>query len=163
VSPARLLLLALAASSSLPACAYRLGPAAPLAGASTVAIPVFENRTYRRGVEMDLARLVSSELLGRSRLRLVETGADLVVDGAIVTVEESVLSEAEDQVIRESSVLVTVEFTVRDGRTGEPVVPVQKVTERESFVPGIGESIRTARAEALKRLAADIVDRLEAR
>jgi hypothetical protein len=155
------LLAGLAALSA--GCNYRLGPAPPVANAVTVSIPVFENRTYRRGVETDLSRLVSSELITRSRLRLVETGADLVVDGAIVAVDENVLSEAEDQVTRESSVLVTVEFSVRDGRTGEPIVPVQKVTERESFVPSIGESIRSARAEALRRLAADIVDRLEAK
>jgi len=162
VSPRALLLAALAALA-LPGCGYRLGPPPPLRGASSVAIPVFENRTYRRGVETDLARLVASDLISRSRLTLVETGADLVVDGVIVAMEENVLSEAEQEVVRESSILVTVEFTVRDGRTGEVVVPVQRVTERESFVPGIGESIRSARAEALKRLASDIVDRLEAR
>jgi len=151
-------------AAALPAaCGYRLGPAAPLAGATTVAMPVFENRTFRRGVETDLARLLSSELIGRSRLRLVETGADLVVDGVIVAVEESVHSEREREVVRESSVLVTVEFSVRDGRTGEPVVPVQRLTEREPFVPAIGESLRSARAETLRRLASDIVDRLEAK
>jgi hypothetical protein len=148
---------------ALAGCGYRLGPTEPVGGAATVAVPVFDNRTFRRGVETDLSRLVSSELITRSRLRLVETGADLVVDGAICFIDENVLSEAEDQVVRESSVLVTVEFCIRDGRTGEPVVPIQRVTERESFVPGIGESIRSARAEALRRIAADIVDRLEAK
>lgn len=154
------LLLLLAAAA--PACGYSLGPAAPLAGAATVEIPVFDNRTYRRGVETDLARQVAAALASRSRIRLVDSGGDLVVEGAIVAIQEMLLSESEGQNIRESAVLVTAEVVVRDGRTGEPVVKLRRITERESFVPGIGESLRSARIEALKRLAEDVVDLLEA-
>jgi hypothetical protein len=127
-----------------------------------VRIPVFENRTWRRDVESDLARQVAAALASRSRLVPVDAGGDLVVEGAIVGVREQVLSEAEDQAIRESAVFVTVEVVVKDGRTGLPVVKLRRITERESFVPGIGESLRTARIEALKRIAADVVDLLEA-
>jgi hypothetical protein len=130
-------------------------------GALTVSVPVFDNRTFRRGVETDLTRWIAAEIQARSRLRIVETAADLVVEGSIVEIAEIPLSEKEGQQIRESSVLVTVEFTVRDGRTGDPVVRRRKVTERESFVPEIGESLRTARAEALKRIASGVADALE--
>jgi hypothetical protein len=153
------LLLAAAAAS----CGYRLGAVAPIGGAGTVQIPVFENRTFRRGVESDLARQIAAAVASRSRLRLVDAGGDLVVDGSIIDIKETVLTERENENIRESAVLVVAEVTVRDGRTGEPVVKLRKITERESFVPGIGESLRTARVEALKRLAADVVDLLEAR
>ncbi len=159
---AALVLLPLLAAGAA-SCGYRLGSVAPVGGAETVQIPVFENRTYRRGVESDLARQVAAALSSRSRLRLVDAGGDLVVEGSIIDIREWVLTEKEDEQIRESSVLVTAEVTVRDGRTGEPVVKLRKITERESFVPGIGESLRTARVEALKRLAADVVDLLEAR
>ena len=156
---AAILLLAAAAAS----CGYRLGPAAPVVpGAATVRIPVFENRTYRRGVETDLARQIAAILASRSRLRPVDEGGDLVVEGVLVEIKEDLLSSMEDQVIRESSIIVTAEVTVRDGRTGEAIVKVRKITERESFVPGIGESLRSARVEALRRLAEDVVDLLEA-
>lgn len=159
IRPAALLLLALASA----ACGYRLGPAAPVvAGAATVRIPLFENRTFRRGVETDLARQIAAALASRSRLRPVDEGGDLVVEGVLVEMKEDLLSSMEDQEIRESSLLVAAEVTVRDGRTGEALVKVRKITERESFVPGIGESLRTARIEALKRLAEDVVDLLEA-
>jgi len=154
------LLLLLAAAPA--ACGYRLGPAPPLAGATTVRIPVFENRTWRRGVETDLARQVAAAVASRSRLRLVDAGGDLVVEGSITDIKETVLSEREGENIRESAVLVTAEVVVRDGRTGEPLVKLRKITERESFVPGIGETLRSARIEALKRLAADVADLLEA-
>jgi hypothetical protein len=153
-----LLLLAGAAA----ACGYTVGPAAPLAGALTVRIPVFENRTYRRGVETDLARQIAAVLASRSTIRAVDEGGDLVVEGTLVEIREDLLSAKEGQVVRESALFVSAEVTVRDGRTGEPVVKQRRLTERESFVPGIGESLRTARIEALKRLAEDVVDLLEA-
>lgn len=143
-------------------CGYRLGPGDPVAGARTVALPVFDNRTFRRGVELDLARVLASEVHARTRLSVVDAGADLVVRGVITAIDEDVLSQRIGEVIRESAVLVTVEVTVVDGRTGETLVPRTLITERESFVPAIGESLRSARAETLRRLAADVVDRLEA-
>lgn len=152
---AALLLLAAAAG-----CGYSLGPPAPALDARTVALPVFENRTFRRGVEADLARALVAEVQSRTRLRVVESGADLVLEGTIVAVDEILLSQGEDQTVRESTVLVTVEVLLVDGRTGEPVRPRERITERESFVPGLGESLRSARTEALRRLAADLVDRL---
>ncbi len=126
-------------------------------------VPVFENRTFRRGVESDLERQIAAAVASRSLLRLVDAGGDLVVEGAIIDIKETVLSERENEVIRESAVLVTAEVTVKDGRTGESLVKLRRITERESFVPTIGESLRSSRAEALKRLAADIVDLLEAK
>ncbi len=159
---ARAAILALLAAASA-ACGYRLGPAAPVVpGAATVRIPLFENRTYRRGVETDLARQIAAVLASRSRLRPVDEGGDLVVEGTLIEIKEDLLSSKEDQEVRESAIFVTAEVTVRDGRTGEALVKVRKITERESFVPGIGETLRSARAEALKRLAEDIVDLLEA-
>jgi len=160
-APLRAALLVLLGAAAA-ACGYRLGPAAPVAGAGTVRIPVFENRTYRRGVETDLARQITASLSSRSRLRLVDEGGDLVVEGTIVEIREDLLSAKENEVVRESALFVTAEVTVRDGRTGDAVVKLRRITERESFVPGIGETLRSARVEALKRLAEDVVDLLEA-
>ncbi|MHC4923915.1 MAG: LPS assembly lipoprotein LptE [Planctomycetota bacterium] len=144
-------------------CGYRFGPAPVVNDARSVALPLFENRTFRRGVETDLGRLLVTEVKSRTALVIGHEGsADLVVKGAIVNIEEKVMSQDKDQVIRESSIIVTAEVNVLDGRTGEPVVPRMRLTEREPFVPRIGESVRSARIEALKRLASDVVDRLEA-
>lgn len=154
------LLLAAAASLAAAGCGWTLGPPEPIRGARTIALPVFENRTYRRGVETDLARALVAEVQSRTRMRILEAGADLVLEGTITNIEEILLSEGEDQAIWESTLLVTVEVLLRDGRTGEPIRPRERYSERESFVPGIGEGVRSARTEALRRLAADIVDGL---
>ena len=108
------LLVALAVSS----CGYTLGPSAPLRGAQTVAIPVFENQTFRRGVEADVTKAVVSEVHARTPMRVVEHGADLVVRGTITKIEEDTVSLQGSQVIRESSLLVSGHVTVIDGRTG---------------------------------------------
>jgi len=133
----------LLAAVLLAGCGYSLGPGRPVQGAATVTIPVFGNRTYRRGVETDLARLLVSEIHSRTTLRVVDAGGDLVVEGTIVNADEVLLSQGEDQTVRESTVLVTVDILVRDRRTGELVRPRQRLTERESFVPVIGESVPT--------------------
>ena len=159
-APPLLALLLLAAA--LASCGYSVGPLQPANDARSIALPLFDNRTYRRGVETDLGRALASEVHSRTRLRIVETGADLILEGTIVEIREILLSQAEKEVTRESTVLVTVEFVVKDGRTGQPLAPRDKISEREAFVPGIGESLLTARGEALRRLAADLVDRLEA-
>jgi len=154
--------LLLAAAAALASCGYSLGPPGPVRGARTISLPVFENRTYRRGLEADLARAVLAEVQSRTRLRVVETGADVVLEGTITACDEILLSRGEDQTIRESTVLLTVEILLRDGRTGGALRPRDRISERESFVPSVGESLRSARAEAFRRLAADIVDRLAA-
>ena len=54
-----------------------------------------------------------------------------------------------------------LEFEVTDARTGKPVVARRRVTERESFVPAVNESVRTAREEAGRALAERIVRQME--
>lgn len=156
----RFAVLLLVLISIFAGCGYRVGMGQPVAGANTVALPIFDNRTWRPGVELDLARMVAAEVHARTPLRILDDGADIIVEGSILSIDESVHSLREGQRIRESSVLVTVEVTLKDGRTGENLRRPFRRTEREPFVPTIGESLRTARAEALRRLAANIVDEL---
>jgi len=152
-----------AAALAAAGCGYALGPARVATDAETISLPVFDNRTFRKGVELDLARLLLSEVHARTGLRVVPEGGDLVVRGTLVAIDEDVLSLREGQRIRESADLVTAEVEIEDARHGTTLLRRTRTTERESFVPSLGESLRSARAEALRRLASDIVDRLEKR
>jgi outer membrane lipopolysaccharide assembly protein LptE/RlpB len=151
--------LALAAA----ACGYSTGSLAPQ-GRRTIAVPVFENPTRRHDLEWELTRAVVEEIHSRTNLLVVDPNdsPDLVLKGALVEVDEDVLSHADDQRIRESAYFLTAEVEVLDGRTGATVVKKGRVTERESFVPALGEDVRTAREEAGRALAERIVQRLEA-
>jgi hypothetical protein len=154
--------LAAALAVLLCGCGYSTGTLVP-AGYHTIAVPVFDNTTQRHDLEYELTRQVVEEIHSRTSLRVVGPGdsPDLVLNATLVDAEEDVLSHLDRQRIRESAYFVTADVEVVDGHTGKPVVKKGRVTERESYVPQIGESVRTAREEAGRTLAERIVERLE--
>ena len=153
------LLLVLA---SLAGCGYATGTLVP-AGYRTISVPVFDNTTRRHDLEFEVTRAVVEEIHARTGLHVVAAGdsPDLVMSGKLVDVDEDVLSHMDRQRIRESVVYLTAEVEVTDARTGKPVVARRRVTERESFVPAVNESVRTAREEAGRALAERIVRQME--
>lgn len=146
----------------LAGCGYSTGSLAP-AGYRTIAVPVFDNTTRRHDLEYELTRQVVEEIHSRTALRVVSPSdsPDLVLNATLVDADEEVLSHLDRQRIRESAYFLTAEVEVVDARTGKPVVKKGRVTERESYVPSIGEDVRTAREEAGRTLAERIVQRLE--
>lgn len=129
----------------------------------TVAIPIFANDTRRHDLEIEVTRAVVEEMQARTHLRVVPEGdsPDLVMRGTLQEVDEQGVSRRKFQRIREQDVFVTAEVRVEDRRTGKDVVPKRLVTEREAFVPVIGEDVRTAREEAVRALAERVVRTLE--
>lgn len=146
----------------LTACGYTTGSLVP-AGYKTIAVPVFDNTTRRHDLEFELTRAVVEEIHSRTGLHVVSPSdsPDLVLRGKLVEAEEEVLSTEDDQRIRESAYFLTAEVEVVEAKSGKSVVKKDRVTERESFVPKVGEDVRTAREEAGRALAERIVQRLE--
>jgi hypothetical protein len=155
--------LALAAALLLAGCGYTTGSLVP-AGYRTIAVPVFDNPTRRHDLEWEVTQAVVEEIQSRTGLRVVDPSdsPDLLLRGSLVEVDEDVLSHRERQRIRESAYFLTAEVEVVEASTGRTVVKKDRVTERESFVPAVGEDVRTARGEANRALAERIVRRLEA-
>ena len=153
--------LALAAAA-LAGCGYSTGTLVP-GGYRTIAVPVFDNTTRRHDLEFELTRAVVEEIHSRTDLRVVapSDSPDLLLTGKLVDASEEVLSTEDYQRIRESTYFLTAEIEVVDTHSGKKVVKSERVTERESFVPKIGENVRTAREEAGRALAERIVERLE--
>jgi outer membrane lipopolysaccharide assembly protein LptE/RlpB len=141
-------------------CGYSAGQVAGGDGRS-ISVPMFVNTTFRRDLERDLTRFVREEIRNRSGYRVSGENPDLVLTGKIVSISEDVLSERTRGQIRESSVLVEVEITVVDARTGKTVVPTRTIAERQSFVPVKNESIRTAEIEAMRSISERIVYSLD--
>lgn len=132
-------------------------------GYRTVAIPVFANATDRHDLEIEVTRAVVEEMQARTHLRVVPEGdsPDLVLRGTLEEVDEQGVSRRKYQRIREQDVFVTAEVVVEDPRSGKTVVAKRRVTEREAFVPVVGEDVRTAREEAVRALAERVVRTLE--
>ncbi len=145
---------------SLAACGYAAGPLVP-EGVQTVAVPVFDNDTFRREIEVELTRHVARELGARTSLRVIgdPASADLVIRGRIAAFSERVLADRERNEVTESSVVIEV-VVVLENRTAGTTRSVTLST-REPYSTIKGQSLASARAEAFENLAEKVVHALE--
>jgi len=142
-------------------CSYTSKPMRP-ANLRTIHLPIFDNRTFRRGLEFSLTEAIKTELLHKSDFRLADRDrADTELTGEIVEVREGVLMEDLNDDIVETSVTVTVDIVWRDLRTGRILLKRQGVTDTAEFIVLRGENIGTATEEAFRDIAERIVDLLE--
>lgn len=155
--------LAVAAAGATAGCGYSTRALVP-DEYRTIAVPVFGNDTRRHDLEIELTRSVVEEIQARTHLRIVreDQEPDLVLRGRIDDIDEETLSRRQFQRVREGAYFLTAAIDVTDRRAGREIVTDEKVHERASYVPDLGESVRTARAESVKALAERIVRTLEA-
>ena len=128
----------------------------------TIYVPVFDNRTFRRGSEFDLTRAIKTEILHKSDLRIASRHrADSELIGEIVEIDESVLLEDLNDDIVASGVTVTVNIVWRDLRTGRTLLDIKGVSDGAQFIVLRGENVGSATEEAFRDLAEQIVRLLE--
>jgi hypothetical protein len=158
MNAARLVLVASFAIGS--GCGYSAGPLTRHAE-RRVHLPMFENRTFYRDLEIDLTRQVEKELASRPGISIVPLErADIVLAGAIVGFDQHVLSEDPQDRVRESSVTTHIRMEVRDPQSGT-VRRFYELTDRAEFLTQRGETLSSAAAESFFDLARRIVDGLE--
>ena len=168
------LLLLLPVLLTLPlvtACGYRVegdrsqsaldGGALPL-----VAVEPFDlEKTYRRGIEVTLTRLVNDELRARTpRAAVSPEDADWILSGIVTRWDKRVLSEDSQDVVREAVALISVEVSLKEVASGE-VIGTYTLTEHEPFSDRVGRiaTFEQASLQAARDLAERIVYLLEAR
>lgn len=160
-------LLCLAAISG---CGYTLGtPMVP--GVRTVHVAVFKSDSFRRNLDYLLTEAVQKEVRTRSGYRLDEAEtADTILRGKIVEIRKNPLVENRFDDPREIQLMVGAEVTWMDRRSGQilqqqtfPLGPeLSQHASNVSFAPEVGHSLATAQQESATRLAARIVDLMEA-
>ena len=142
-------------------CGYTTQARNP-ANVHSVYVPIFDNRTFRRGLEVQLTQAVKTELLHKSGLRLAsQPNADTELIGEIVDVRESVLLQDLRDDIVETGVSITVDLVWKDRRTGRILLDKRGVTDTAEFIVTRGETIGVATEEAFRDLAERIVALLE--
>jgi hypothetical protein len=105
-------------------------------GIRTVYIEGFDNTTWRQGLEVDLTRAISRELMKYSSLRLASRdSADSILSGRLVDFEEAPVVKNQDDDILLKQVVLTVEFRWRDRLTGADLVPPRRVSEQVRVTP----------------------------
>lgn len=136
----------------------------------TVAVPVFENDTFRRGLEFQLTEAVQKQIQNRTPYRLARgDNADTRLTGRIVQVRKDVLGENNNDDPRQLQFSVFVRVTWENLRTGEilarqevPVAPEAiPLISQAGFAPEVGQSQASATQTALDQMARDIVNLME--
>ncbi len=162
-------LLLLVQSTSLSGCGYMVGGAYP-AEVRTVAVPIFESNSYRRGIEFQLTEAVQKQIKTRTPFLIgKEPYADTKLTGRIIALDKRQLTPSPLDQPRELQLDLAVHVTWEDLRTGRllqerniPLDPdVVHLVAQAEFAPEVGQSRETAAQEAVDRLATRIVDMME--
>lgn len=153
----------------------------------SVALPIFENRTFERGVETDLAEALAKEIQRRTPYGLSRSasggtagvaaalGADTELTGTVVRVKRQRLARTADTGLpQEIEVRVVVDVQWRDRRSGEVLMERLGFEEVGRYIPAgnvpgtsgggvdgggvLGEPFIVAQHAAVARLAQSIVD-----
>jgi hypothetical protein len=102
----------------------------------TVRVPIFENRTFRRGLEFDLTRAVIREIELKTPYKVVQGDADTELKGTIISYNKNIINRNQLNEVREAETTLAVELVWKDLRSGEiltrplrpgvqPVIPPQ--------------------------------------
>ncbi|MFW5682900.1 MAG: LptE family protein [Phycisphaeraceae bacterium] len=128
---------------------------------TAVAVPIFENASFERGVEFDFAEALTKELRSRTPYRVRRADiADTLLDGRITRVDRDLLSRREvGGVPQEVEVTVSLDFTWVDAQTGETILDRRGFEAVGRHIPTspVGEPYEVAQREAVERLARDVV------
>jgi hypothetical protein len=130
----------------------------------TVAVPIFSNRDFRRGVEFALSKAVVNELEAHSPYKVVaRERADTVLEGEIAKVDVNTLSRTyQEGVPQEQLMVMTVNFTWKDLRTGRILLERKNFQQAATFYPTLREGEFTGSQEAVEKLALGIVQEMQA-
>lgn len=139
----------------------------------TVAVPIFTNRTYRRNVEFRLTDSVIKYLESHTPWKVVpRERADTVLEGEVVSVKiDTISNDPRAAIPQEQLYTVVVNFTWKDLRTGQILVERRGFQQggvhygfeqSTSYYPTLGEGQFVASQQGVERLAAGIVQELQA-
>ncbi|NUQ68424.1 MAG: hypothetical protein HUU18_09115 [Phycisphaerales bacterium] len=133
-------------------------------GVRSVAVPVFENKTYAVGVEVELTEAIIKEIQRSTPMVVTRAGrADSELRGVIRSAQiRSLANDSITGLTQTMSYKLSVDFEWIDARTGKPIVARKSFASADVFVPAqpTGERIETGRHATAQRLARDIVAEL---
>jgi len=146
----------------LPACGYHF----PGYGTSlppdivTISIPIFKNQTLVPSLENIVTDSVIKRFLMGGRLKVVNSGGDVLLIGNIRSFSENPISFNRDGIVIESRVSIVVDLTLKR-KDNEQVLKKESLTE--TWVYGVVEDILTSekkRFYSFKKIADDLADRI---
>ncbi|MGC8625300.1 MAG: LPS assembly lipoprotein LptE [Phycisphaerae bacterium] len=156
-------LLVLASLTTLPAgCGYTMNSIYP-AGIHTVAVPIWKNRTFRRGLEFRLTEAIDKNIESRTPYRLAPLNqADTELTGTIEQVQEGVLSNSfQTNLPQETQITLVVNFTWRDLHSGKVLSRRVHFATSSTEIPQVGQQLADAEQIAVERMARAVVNQMQ--
>jgi hypothetical protein len=136
----------------------------------TVYVPTFTSEGFRRGIEFELTEAVLREIKRRTPFRIAKEDADTRLTGRIRELKKDSLGETGFDDPRELQIGLAVEVVWEDLHNSQilaqqriPIEPeiVHLYTQSE-FAPEVGQSLATAKQQAIDSMARRIVNMMEA-
>lgn len=130
----------------------------------TVAVPIFTNKEYRRGLEFRLTEAVQKQLESHAPYKVVpRERADTILEGEITSVSLATMSRDWYTVMpRETMYTIKVDFTWKDLRTGRILCQRRGFEAQSVYYQTLGEGEFHGSQEVLEQMALAIVEELQA-
>lgn len=130
----------------------------------TVAVPIFANKDFQRGVEFSLSEAVVKNIEAHTPYKVVaKERADTILEGEILAVNVVTASQSSRSNLPQDQLLtLTVNFTWKDIRTGKILAQRRNFKQSASFFATLGEDRFLGSQDAVEKLARGIVQELEA-
>jgi hypothetical protein len=131
---------------------------------ATVYLEMFDNRSFRRGVEYTLTDALAKRIEALTPYKIVSDRdrADSIVSGQLVAIGEGLLTiERDTGRAMEKEVLLTAVVNWKNLRTGRLMLNNQNVTATASFSEFQSQDFTYASAVAANKLAMNIVQLME--
>jgi len=130
----------------------------------TVAVPIFANTTFYRGLDFNLSKAVVTELESHTPYRVApKESADTILTGEIINVQVHNISRSPFNALpQEQLFLIDVNFTWKDLRTGQIYTERRGFEQSAPYYPTLGEDQTAGSQDNIEKLALAIVEELAA-
>lgn len=130
----------------------------------TVAVPIFTNKDFHRGIEFQLTKAVVTQMELQTPYKVVNRDkADTILEGEITTVRSNPLSlDQSTDLPQEQLMTVTVNFIWKDLRSGKILVDRKGFSQSTTYYPTLGESSYVGSQTNAEKLGLAIVQQLQA-
>jgi len=157
---ARLVAALVLVAGTLTGCGYTTSSLHPTE-ISTVAIPIFQSSEFRRGLEYELTRELVNLVELRTPYKVTsQERADSLLTGRVLGLQQTVVTEDEDDVTTEAQVTLQVAYEWKDLRTGK-VIRSGRPHYAWYYATSEAQTLRSAQTTAIRRLAEAIVEDME--
>ena len=130
----------------------------------TVAVPIFRNKTFTRGLEFQLTKAVINYMESSTPYKVVSRDkADTILEGEITQVKSDTISvDPRTTLPQEQAIRVSVNFIWKDLRSGKILAQQKGFQQDAMYYPTLGESSYIGKQTGMEKLAVAIVQELQA-